>query len=361
VTIARHTIRGRAPRLAVAASLAVFAAAVGLSGPAAAQNKQVHFLSWGGTVQTMLEKEGWADRFNKDTGYTVTLVPKATAAEIIATAIAQKDRPQVDVVMCDLIAFLQGVEQGVFQTLDKSKVANLSKMHDVAFIRDKGIMTYADVLGIMYHEEVFKRKGWAPPKSWADLMRPEFKGQLLIPPVANTYGLYTLVELARMNGGGERNIEPGFEALKKLAPGVVDWATTFAKIGTLMQGEAASVAVFGYASGWEIRKRGTPVRPIVPTPAYMSPTAAGITQGAPNPEGAAVFLNWLISEPVLVYRAERFGNTPMNREAKVTGPAAERILTQEQMKTLVKLDYEHVLKQRPEWNQRFEREIATIR
>ncbi len=44
----------------------------------AAQNKQVYFLSWGGTVQTMLEKEGWAETFKKDTGYTVTLVPKAT-------------------------------------------------------------------------------------------------------------------------------------------------------------------------------------------------------------------------------------------------------------------------------------------
>jgi putative spermidine/putrescine transport system substrate-binding protein len=66
---------------------------------AAQDNKTVYFLSWGGTVQTMLEKEGWADECKKDTGYSVVLVPKATSAEIVATAIAQKTKPQVDVVM----------------------------------------------------------------------------------------------------------------------------------------------------------------------------------------------------------------------------------------------------------------------
>jgi putative spermidine/putrescine transport system substrate-binding protein len=328
---------------------------------ALAQGKEVRLLSWGGTVQTMLEKEGWADRFAKDTGYTVVLVPKATSAEIIATAIAQKDKPQIDVVMCDLVAYLQGMEQGIFAKLEVTTVPNLAKMLDVAKVKDQGIMTYADILAIIYHEDVFKNKGWAPPKTWSDLMRPEFKGQLIIPPVSNTYGLYTLIEMARLHGGSEKNIEPGFEALKKLAPNVVDWTTTFAKIGSLMQSETASVAVFGNASGWEIKGRGTPVNVVIPEPAYMSPTIAGLMKGSPNPDGAAIFLNWLISEKVLAYRAERFGQTPMNREVKVTGEAASRVLSGDQLAKLVKLDYEQVVAKRAEWNQRFEREIAPIK
>jgi putative spermidine/putrescine transport system substrate-binding protein len=325
------------------------------------RGKQVYFLSWGGTVQTMLEKEGWADQFKKDTGYTVTLVPKATSAEIIATAIAQKDRAQVDVVMCDLIAFMQGVDQDIFGSLDPAKTPNLDKMLDIAKVRDKGVYTYADVLSIVYQEDIFKRKGWAPPTSWKDLMRPELQGSLIIPPVSNTYGLYTLVELARMNGGSEQNIDPGFAALKKLAPGVVDWTTTFAKIGTMLQSESAAMAVFGNASGWEIKNKGAPVNVIIPQPAYISPTVVGMMKGAPNPEGANVLLNWIISEKVLTYRAERFGQTPMNREVKVSDAAKARVLTGDQLKNLVKLDYEKVLAQRADWNARFEREIATIK
>jgi putative spermidine/putrescine transport system substrate-binding protein len=333
------------------------------SGSASAQdkNKQVYFLSWGGTIQTMLEKEGWADQFKKDTGYTLTLVPKATSGEIIATAVAQKDNPQVDVVMCDLVAYLQGVDQDVFASIDQAKVPNLSKILDFAKLRDnKGVYTYGDVLSIIYNVDVFKRKGWAPPTSWSDLLRPELKGMVIIPPVNNTYGLYTLVEFARMNGGSESNIDPGFATLKKLAPGVVDWTTTFAKIGTMLQGESAAIAVFGNASGWEIKKKGAPVNVVIPKPAYLSPTVAGIMKNAPNPAGADVLLNWLIGEKVLGYRAERFGNTPMNRDVKVEGAAAERVLTGEQLKQLVNLDYAKVLASRSEWNARFEREIARV-
>ncbi|MBI1735655.1 MAG: extracellular solute-binding protein [Candidatus Rokubacteria bacterium] len=345
---------------------AVVLAVLAISGvAAAAPGKTVYFLSWGGTIQTMLEKEGWAQQFTKDTGYTLVLVPKATSSEIIATAIAQKDRPQVDVVMCDLAAWQDGLKQGVFAAIDQGQVPNLARLYPIARVRDKGVekgvFTYADVVGLLYQPDVFKKNGWAPPTGWKDLMRPELKGKIIIPPVSNTYGLYTLIELARMNGGGERDVEPGFVAMKKLAPGVVDWTTTFAKIGGLMQSETAAIAVFGNGSGWELKKRGVPMEVVIPAPAYMSPTVAGVVQGAPNPEGARVLLNWLISEKVLQYRAERFGQTPMNRDVKLTGEAAERVVTGKDFDRLAVIDYEYVGTQRAAWNARFEREVAPIK
>ncbi|MCC6468234.1 MAG: extracellular solute-binding protein [Alphaproteobacteria bacterium] len=354
-------MRSRNPAALAPVALAVGALLLG-AGAAQAQNKQVYFLSWGGTIQTMLEKEGWADQFAKDTGYTVTLVPKATSGEIIATAVAQKDKPQVDVVMCDLIAFLQGTDQGIFAKIDPAKVANMAKMAEMAKLPDgTGVYTYADILSIIYHEGMFKKKGWAPPTTWADLLRPEFKGAVIIPPVNNTYGLYTLVEFARMNGGSEDNIDPGFAALKKAAPNVVDWTTTFAKIGTLMESETAAIAVFGNASGWEIKGKGIPVNVVIPKPAYVSPTVAGIMKGSPNPAGADALLNWLIGEKVLTYRAERFGNTPMNKDVKVSDQAKERVLIGDQLNNLAKLDYAKALAHRADWNARFEREVATIK
>jgi putative spermidine/putrescine transport system substrate-binding protein len=350
-------------RVVLASLLLLVVAITGVA--TAAPGKTVYFLSWGGTIQTMLEKEGWAQQFTKDTGYTLVLVPKATSAEIIATAIAQKDRPQVDVVMCDQAAWLDGLKQGVFAPIDPKEVPNLARMHPIAHVKDKGVekgvFTYADVVGLLYQPDVFKKNGWAAPTGWKDLMRPELKGKIVVPPVSNTYGLYALIELARMNGGGERDVEPGFAALKKLAPGVVDWTTTFAKIGGLMQSETAAIAVFGNGSGWELKKRGVPVEVVIPAPAYISPTVAGVVQGAPNPEGARVLLNWLISEKVLQYRAERFGQTPMNRDVKLTGEAAERVVSGKDFDRLAVIDYEYVGGQRAGWNARFEREVAPIK
>jgi putative spermidine/putrescine transport system substrate-binding protein len=347
-------------------AVVVLGLALALSGVGAqaADSKTVYFLSWGGTIQTMLEKEGWAQQFNKDTGYTVVLVPKATSGEIIATAIAQKDRPQIDVVMCDHPAWLDGLKQGIFANLELQKVPNLAHVYDIARVKDKGVdkgvFTYVDIVALTYQSEMFKRNKWAPPTGWKDLLRPELKGKLIIPPVNNTYGLYALIELARMNGGGERNIEPGFTALKALAPAVVDWTTTFAKIGGLMQSETAALAVFGHASGWEIKQRGVPAEVVIPRPAYMSPTTVGVIQNAPNPEGARVLLNWLIGEKVLKYRAERFGQTAMNRDVKLSGEAAQRVVSGADIEKLTVIDYEYVGTQRAAWNARFEREVAPI-
>ncbi|MCL4766167.1 MAG: extracellular solute-binding protein [Hyphomicrobiaceae bacterium] len=348
--------------LRVGLGLAFVAALACFGSPASAQGKgTVYFLSWGGTIQTMLEKEGWAEKFKEDTGYTLTLVPKATSAEIIATAIAQKDKPQVDVVMCDLAAFQQGMAQQIFADLTEQEVPNLAKMVASARLGKGGVATYADILAIAYHTEIFKRNGWAPPTTWKDLFRPELAGKVIVPPASNTYGMYLLVELARENGGGERNIEPGFEALKKLAPSVVDWTTTFAKIADLMQQETAAIAVFGNASGWEIAKRGAPVNVIVPEVSYVSPTVAGVMKNSPNAEGARVFLNWLISEKVLTYRAERFGQSPMNMDVKLAGEAAKRVVAGKALETMRTVDYDYISTVRAQWNEKFQREVAPIR
>jgi putative spermidine/putrescine transport system substrate-binding protein len=334
-------------------------------GAAQAQSKTVYLLSWGGTIQTTFEKEGWAKRFQDETGYTVVLVPKATTGEIMATAIAQKDKPQVDVVMCDYVGWVTGTRQDLFDAVTRADIPNLDKVAKNAIIERNGKIlgahTYTDTIGIIYQKNLFERKGWKKPTGWDDLYRPEFKGMLALPPVSNTYGMYVLVHLARAGGGGEKNIVPGFAALKKLAPSVLDWSTTFAQIGNLMQNESVAVSVFGAISGYEIKRRGIPVEIVIPKPDYMSATSVGVMKNAPNPQGARVLMNWLLAKDFQQFRAERFGNNAMNTEVNVVGEAAERLLTKEQVAGLLSLDYETILEQRAGWNERFEREIAHIR
>jgi putative spermidine/putrescine transport system substrate-binding protein len=326
--------------------------------------RQVYLLSWGGTIQTMLEQEGWGDEFRKDTGFEVTLVPKATSGEIIATAIAQKAKPQVDVVLCDHVPWLHGMDNGIFAPIDDKSVPNLANLYPIAPVRSGGkilgSIAYGDVVSILYQPEIFKKAGWAPPKAWEDLFRPEFKGRLVIPPVNNTFGMFTLIQLAKMNGGGVENIDPGFAALKKLAPNVFDWTTTFAKISNEFENEEAAIAVFSAGAAIEFRKRKIPVNISIPTPSYLSPTTAGVMLNGPNPEGGWALLNWLLSEKVLTLRATRFGQVPMNRKVNMAG-GQDQLLPNPDMSKLEVLDYEKVLAQLPAWNDRFDKEVASIR
>ncbi|SLN64550.1 extracellular solute-binding protein [Oceanibacterium hippocampi] len=349
-------------------ALAAFAATVagtGMSADASADDKTVYLLSWGGTIQTSFEKEGWAEKFKEATGYEMVLVPKATSSEIIATAIAQKDKPQIDVVLCDYAAWLQGRHQDIFDEVDTASVPNLNGLYDYAPIRVGdailGSYTYTDTLGIIYQPDMFKKNGWAEPTGWDDLLRPEFKGKISIPPVSNTYGLYTLIHFARANGGGENNIDPGFETLAKIAPGVVDWTTTFAKLGGYLQSELVAISVFGANSGFEIQKRGIPAGVVIPDPDYLSPTAVGVMKDAPNPEGARALMNFILGAEFQSFRAERFGSNAMNKSITVSDEAKKYLLTPEQMARLTTVDYEVVTQNRAEWNERFEKEIAPIR
>ena len=338
-------------RLAAGIALAALAAA-----PALAQTKNVYFLTWGGTVQATLEKDGWGKKFTEATGYTVHLVPKATGPEIVAAAIAQKDKPQVDVVQTDLLPFLSGDDQGIFVPLNDKDVPKIAKLAEPARLHPNGVMTYGDVFALIYNNEVFKKKGWAEPKpEWTELMRPELKGMLVLPPVNTTYGLYVLTTLARANGGSEKDIGPGFTALKKIAPGVVEWPTTFARMGQFLQDETAAMGFYSAASAAEMEKRGIPVKHVVAKPLLFTGTAIGIMKNAPNPEGARVFLNWWISKEVQAYRAERYGNVVMNTEVTINKFPVSAL------SEMQRIDYKLVNAKRAEWIATFEREVLPLK
>lgn len=335
-------------------------------GAAQAQNKTVTLLSWGGSIQTMFEKEGYADRFKEATGYTVVLVPKPTVGEIMATAIAQKDKPQVDAVFAEVNAYMQGIDQGIFETLQDKDLPTLAKMYDFAKIRNankeiKGIAVVADAPMVMYREDIFKKNGWALPKGFADLQRPELKGKVIVPPVSSTYGLYYLLELARLHGGSEKNIEPGFKALKDMAPRVLDWTTSFAQVGTHLESQEAAIAVWGSTGAWEIAGKGVPITILPPDPVYLSMSAIGIMKGAPNPEGARILTEWFMNEQHLNYRAVRFGETPLNRTIDPKGGKADHIFREADLGKVVPLDYTVIHKNRPDWIDRYRREIANAK
>jgi putative spermidine/putrescine transport system substrate-binding protein len=343
----------------------VVAAAGALAAPhiARADAKTVYLLTWGGTIQQMLERDGWAKKFADATGFNVVLVPKATGTEIMATAIAQKAKPQVDVVQSDLLPWLAGIGQDLFVPIDAAAVPNKADLQPAALVKDEqgtqvfGVAPYGDLFCLIYNKDTFTKKGWAAPSQWTDLERPELQGQLLIPPGTSAYGLYALIILARAHGGSEANIEPGFAALKKIAPGVVDWSDTFAKMSQFLEDGTASLAFHGIAGAFDMQKRGLPVGFAVPSPAYLSPTAMGIMKGGPNPEGARAFVNWWISPEVLGHRAETYGQTVTNKKVKLSPAAAAKLPDQDKLATMVEIDYYAVLKNRAAWVDRFQREV----
>ena len=324
--------------------------------------KEVRLLSWGGTIRQTFEVEGFAKKFEEKTGYKFVLVSKATSALIISTAIAQKNDPQVDVVMCDVGAWTRGIDQGIFAKLDTKAIPNLNDVYSVARIKDVGVSPYGQIMCFIYNPEIFKEKGWAKPKRWADIFRPEFAGMISIPPADNTYGLVTLVMLARNGGGGESNIEPGFEAEKKLAPGVVTWETTYSRLGQLFQAREIAITIFSSGSAFDLKKKGFPVDYVIPEDTTIVPVGLGMMKGCPNPEGANALINFITSPEFLAFRAKQFNNVPLNRKTKLDAETSKRMVVNEAMFDKMKgVDWSITNQHRAEWVERWEKEISTIK
>jgi len=355
----RMLTRRSATKLMLAAASTVLAPSLARSA-----DKKVYLLTWGGTIQAMLERDNWAKKFADATGYEVLLVPKATGTEIMATALAQKSNPQVDVVQSDLLPWLGAIDQDLYAPIDKGAVPNLASLYTPAVIKGKdgtqvlGVEPYGDVFALIYNKDIFAKNNWAPPTQWTDMERPELQGQLLIPPPSSIYGIYFLIIAARAHGGDEKNIEPGFTVMKKIAPGVVDWSDTFAKMSQFLADGTAAIAFHGIAGANDMIARKLPVGFVVPTPVYMSPTAMGIMRNGPNNGGGLAFLNWWISPEVQSYRAETYGQTVMNREVKLSEAAAAKLPDQQKLSKLVEVDYATVLQNRQAWVDRLQREVV---
>ena len=103
-----------------------------------------------------------------------------------------------------------------------------------------------------------------PPTSWADLWKPEWKGKLAIPDISGTSGQQFLMAAARLNGGSLENIDPGFEAIKKLKPNVQMMYTQPDQIIPLFERGDIALAVWYTDRTGAAAAKGVPVAAAYP-------------------------------------------------------------------------------------------------
>ena len=167
------------------------------------------------------------------------------STDTLAKLQAQKGNQVIDVAIMDDGVMYQAIELGFCATIEGMDKAELYPA--ALFKDDKAVAVGQTGTGFMVNTKVFKDKGWAIPTSWNDLKDPKFKKQLVIPPINNTYGLYTLMMYARMNGGGEKNIEPGFKVMKAdINPNVLVYEPSPGKMTELFQSGQANIARLGH-------------------------------------------------------------------------------------------------------------------
>lgn len=321
--------------------------------------KNLVIAAYGGSFEKGM-KETIIPAFEQKFNAKVTYIT-GSSADTVAKLQAQKDKPQIDVAFIDDGPQAQAKALGLLAPLDTNKVTNLPNVYDVAKDSENvGVGIGLVATGLAYNLKTFSDNKWNPPASWNDLARPEFKGKLVLPSFANTYGVHMLVMLAKANGGNETNIEPGFTKLKEIAPNVVTYDKTADVSNYFLQGETVSSA-WGSGRVFTLKAKNFPIEFVYPKEGAVALVATGnVVKNAPNSELAQEFINYAIGEEAQKTFAKTVFFGPVNKNVKLDTDLANTVVYgEDQVKKLVKMDWKTINENRAAWTERINKEIET--
>jgi len=235
-----------------------------------------------------------ANEFQKATGIRVSMTQKGSG-ETIAQLKAEAQNPKGDVWFGGTgDPHLQAAEEGLTEAYKSPK---LSELHEWAVKQntDSGGRTvgiYMGALGYGYNTELLSKKGVKPPACWADLLKPDFKGEIqMANPNSSGTAYVAIATLVQLMGE-----DMAFDYLKKLHANINAYTRSgTAPIKAVARGETG-VSISFIHDGVTEALAGFPVK--VATPCEGTGFEVGsmsIVKGARNLANAKKFYDWALT------------------------------------------------------------------
>ena len=287
-------------------------ALAGLSMGAAAQG-QVNIIcsvqaEWCNMISTV---------YARTTGTKVNVSMKGSG-EALAQIIAEKENPKTDIWFGGTgDPHLQAAEQGL--TLEY-KSPSLPLLHDWAQQQArqssyKTVGIYSGPLGFGYNPELLARKKLPVPKTWADLTKPEYKGEVQVANPASSGTAYTMIATLVQLMGEDK----AYDYLKSLHKNVSQYSRSgTGPIKAVARGETAVSISFVHDGPGE-KMQGFPVETITPGDGTGAEIGSmSIIKGSRNLEAARKFYEWALTPGAqeMAAAAKQF-QLPSNKAAKV--------------------------------------------
>ena len=286
--------------------------------------------------------------------YDVEVMLKyGNAGKWLTNALVNRENPEIDVVWLVYPESIKAINEDILIELTPEELPNVLDVYPVWYegFKRKGVgLDYAS-FGIAYRSDKV-----SAPTSWSDLWKPEFKGKLAMPDLTASGGYQVLVAAAKLNGGDEDNIGPGFEAIKRLLPNVRKFYKSNPEAAQLFQrGEVAAGAWYDGRT-WGLHDKGVPLNWLAPKEGAMIGMASyHIAKGTKKMDICKKYVNWCISVEAQEAFCNAMGYGPVNRKAKLSGKAAERVPP---LESLLLLDWFKIEPNMGEWLERWNKEIV---
>lgn len=171
--------------------------------------------------------------------------------------------------------------------------------------------------GIMWNTAYMERRRLPEPREWEDLLQPAYFGHIIMSTPARSGTTHLTVETILQGYGWDR----GWPLLVQMAGNM--GALTERSFGVpeaVIAGQYGIGIVIDFF-GLSAIASGQPVRFAYPRVTSLVPANVGIVRGAPNPEGARRFVNFLLSDDgqKLLFRPE-IGRLPVRTTLYAQAP-----------------------------------------
>lgn len=242
------------------------------------------------------------EKFTKETGIKVETL-SMSSGEAISRIKAEGGKPMADLWFGGGIdAFIQAKKDGLLEKYVSPEFKDIPDKY-----KDKEghwVSKGITIVGFIVNKDVLKEKNLQMPKTWQDLTKPEYKGEVLMsnPAISGTnYG----VLCGLLENMGE---EKGWEYFKKLNENI----TAYSKRGKDPQvktvaGEAAIGITYIDKSITDLKDQHN-VEIVYPEDGLpWIPEGVGIFKNASNVDAAKAFLDWIFKKDNMEFLAKHEG------------------------------------------------------
>ncbi|MEF9990860.1 MAG: ABC transporter substrate-binding protein [Romboutsia sp.] len=213
----------------------------------------------------------------------------------------------------------QGIEKGIFEEIDYSKIPNSDKMIEKAKVtvdRGYGPAYTLNSIGIIVDPSL-----GIEIKSWEDLWKPELKGKIAIPDITTTNGA-AMVDMAATKAKTDITLDKGeaaFKELEALNPNIVKTYSKSSDLANMFSSGEIAVAVAADFAYETIAKAKPEVNYIVPeSGTYLNFNTVNINKNSKNKELAHEFINYALSSEVQERTAKALNESPVNSDVKLS-------------------------------------------
>jgi putative spermidine/putrescine transport system substrate-binding protein len=177
----------------------------------------------------------------------------------------------------------------------------------------------------------------------------------------STLGTGWLVEISKMYGGSEANVDPGFKAINDLKPNLAAVAANPGALATLYQQGQIDIGPGNFNAIQILKARGVPIEFAKPKEGTIAfKTTIHVVKNTPNKALAVALIEAAMAPEVQTKLMQSpYLIVPTNSTVKMEGEIA-KVLAKDQAdmkKSFVFQDWKKINEQRAQWIERFNREI----